>query len=671
VSTRLCVFAALVVAATLVGGAGAAEPSPGLVLVSAKTATATFAAVKGKGYQEASLSAIVRNESGRPVTLSLRYLGAGVPAAGRGSTPAKTVSKPNQAPSPNPTALPAAGEVTLVADAPLGAAPGETVRVAYQLRRRGTKPALDGVLVIAIAGAQRSPSLTVALADAKAPTAAVGFEQKQVTLAVTRKLGPLPGLCHWLAGLTHSSCPRQRLSGTSTVVAARGANGQKALLGAANGASVTVIAQPVVGRPATALPPRATVEVSDVTRVGKYSGQLAIDPTAKELKATDVTVDVQDSLIWPLLVILLGALVGGVLVKRYDGYRGGKLLRASIAETVEPYRIAKDNASDDEFARPQRFYLGATLPISGSPYPHFGRRGFWHSGAEAEVPALYRATRHLSRGAAVTALAIRVKALAERFGRWGQLDRGYRALVASLRASDLPEPGEGDLIRLDSDFLLDMTGVEPADAAEANALADMLVQQAAVIDVYRACEKEMPSEQWRLAHPAVDPKAIYAAQESPAKRSPTQWHLLRFELLRALRVLSHPETCNAYAAAVNEDAGAGEAMLRGVEIENFAFEREARELGRSVVLHFNSPAHLRSVVRRFDWGVFWLVAVLMALAYLLPFYVGKDYGSLTDYLGAFAAGAVVPTAINWALLPFARSDTVDALAASPPAVAAG
>jgi len=43
------------------------------------------------------------------------------------------------------------------------------------------------------------------------------------------------------------------------------------------------------------------------------------------------------------------------------------------------------------------------------------------------------------------------------------------------------------------------------------------------------------------------------------------------------------------------------------------------------------------------------LAVLTALAYMLPTSVGKDYGSFTDYLGAFALGATAPTVFNWAL----------------------
>jgi hypothetical protein len=43
---------------------------------------------------------------------------------------------------------------------------------------------------------------------------------------------------------------------------------------------------------------------------------------------------------------------------------------------------------------------------------------------------------------------------------------------------------------------------------------------------------------------------------------------------------------------------------------------------------------------------------------MLPTSVGKDYGSFTDYLGAFALGATAPTVVNWALSPLVSSTKV-------------
>jgi hypothetical protein len=98
-----------------------------------------------------------------PQPLALVALGLAVPVAaaptpGLDFDPALTVPEPGQQPVVNRSAIPAAGEITLVADAPLSAAPGETVRVSYELRRRATKPAADGVLVVAIAARPQSPS---------------------------------------------------------------------------------------------------------------------------------------------------------------------------------------------------------------------------------------------------------------------------------------------------------------------------------------------------------------------------------------------------------------------------------------------------------------------------------------------------------------------------------
>jgi hypothetical protein len=60
-------------------------------------------------------------------------------------------------------------------------------------------------------------------------------------------------------------------------------------------------------------------------------------------------------------------------------------------------------------------------------------------------------------------------------------------------------------------------------------------------------------------------------------------------------------------------------------------------------------------VRRMDWLLFLLALILSAVAYLLPLYVDKSWGTGLDYLAAFTAGAAGQVVVNAALLPFNKS----------------
>lgn len=630
------------VAVVLAAPAAAAVAPRGLALLNEKTQALTFAAAAGN--QRAQFVVVVRNDSDRVGQLVVRYLGAGAPTAGLTAV------------APADATTPTSSRFVLVrrGDAAIGT--HDVARVRLELRRRAAKPAVDGVLVISLDSAPAAAPVTVSLADAKAPDAPVGFEQKQVALKVTRRWGPFVGVCGRLLAWA-GDCPLQRLSRTSTRAAARGVSSRSTLLTSGSGDTLTLKATPVAG---STDPPEAKLEVVDVPRPGKYTGQFVIDPTAKEPKAAEVTVDVQDSLIWPLLAVLLGALVGGVLVKRYDVYRGGKLLRASLEDAVEPYRNEKRRANDveEEFRRPGRFYLVNAVPESGRVYPRWRRTP---RREERLVPKLYRQTYAIGDNAQLASTAVAVKRLADRFARWQQLNAAYHALVARLKTppqGTSPAPA-GTKIRSDADFLLDMTAVEPADDDEAKLLAERLSEQAAVVEIYAAAKAKVPSPAWATQYAIADPDAIYAQAPAVEARTLAGWHALRYELLRALRLLAHPQG----VAAIQRECAAGsnkglDQILIG---ERFGIEplEPLRRFGRAAVLHFETPEQIRRVVRRWDWAVFALVSALTALAYLLPFYTGKDYGSLEDYLTAFAAGAIVPTAISWALLPFARPQTVE------------
>jgi hypothetical protein len=76
-----------------------------------------------------------------------------------------------------------------------------------------------------------------------------------------------------------------------------------------------------------------------------------------------------------------------------------------------------------------------------------------------------------------------------------------------------------------------------------------------------------------------------------------------------------------------------------------------------------SPEEIVAMVRGRDRVDFWVTFILTALAFLVTIYVGKDFGSIWQYLAAFLAGATGQLVVNWALLPWYRSYRV---ASTPP-----
>ncbi len=72
------------------------------------------------------------------------------------------------------------------------------------------------------------------------------------------------------------------------------------------------------------------------------------------------------------------------------------------------------------------------------------------------------------------------------------------------------------------------------------------------------------------------------------------------------------------------------------------------------MLHEGHPAFHSADVRRFDIVDFLFAALVSVLLYLVAAYVGT-FGSWDQYFAAFVAGATGSFAVNWALLPWARS----------------
>ena len=662
----------------------AAGATPSLAIVGPSTVEVTF--TKHDGYESAPVAVTVRNKTGSEGQVVASFL-----AAGTSGLPVTAVAPPPK--PPETLMLVATDTAPKLKKEELGA-------IVLELRRPVGSKLASGLIILSVADSAAAAG-TVSVSEAATPQTAVGFEQKDVTIVATAWLGPVARTCRRIADsplMPHFArlhCPGQHYSDTSTVVKAGGVIKRSTTLGSDGGLVLTVTLAPTHAEPQSATSgtptpgpaqttaaatttaattagslPDASIKVSKIPGPGKYSGALAIDPTQKDPKSIAITVHAQDALIWPMLVVLLGAAFGGLLNRFYDvRWRGRRLLRATLDEAVAPYLKEREKP---DVIRPQRFYLDDLLK-PGGPDEQFARSLPGRGPKPDElVPLLYWRTDDCNSSEAIVDLATEMKATTDRFARWNQLNIAFKTLRDTSNRLDQDTSnrlGQRLLVRRDSERLLDLAEDEPADDKEAAARVARMVGHARLVAIYRAVRKRFfeRSPEWRKTHPDVNPTKLYAAAPTIDGRTPEQATTLRLDLLRAYRLLAtdplpdQPESDTAsfenlrilyLRYAVEATGSAGE--LQTVEPAIPGLGRVPPSI-RKVPTRYESAEQLRRVVREWDWAVFWTLAVLTGLVVLLPLYVGKDFGSVPDYLLLFATGATAPTIVSWALSPLGRS----------------
>jgi hypothetical protein len=77
------------------------------------------------------------------------------------------------------------------------------------------------------------------------------------------------------------------------------------------------------------------------------------------------------------------------------------------------------------------------------------------------------------------------------------------------------------------------------------------------------------------------------------------------------------------------------------------------------------PEAIERSIRRDDWTAFMAQSAVLATAYMLTIYVGKDFGGVPAYLTAFTAGAAGKLALPWDLVFRSTRPPAAAAAAAP------
>jgi hypothetical protein len=489
----------------------------------------------------------------------------------------------------------------------------------------------------------------------------LAFQQKSVTLSVTRLLGPLSRPAAWVFDQADW---RQTLlyAGESVEIATRGESPdtKSALINSDSSGTANVTLQRKNNS-------RSIIAATDISRHGKYTGDLTLDPEAEEPKSLSTTLNVHDLILWPLLFLLAGSAFATVIVKRHDISRGRGLIQKTIKESVDPYLAARArNAQQPAPDSANRFYLNELVPTDRLPYPDKDSCG---ASNLTEVERLYCLTHKPDSDEALGDLVASVEETTARFGRWSKVET-----AATLVKDELAQLPASSPMHRDARDLLVITHLEPDDDKEASDQVAVLRAEARIAALYRHVRQVFDSQEepWKATHRSLDPDQEVVRLGAVGDRTEAAMEKVELRLLTVAEWLRDPD---AIPPDMSRDVLAGELSVlranRSLELMYLDAPEDLHNLmesdrGPRPTVDTRSPDLIYAQVRRADWAVFWVAAALTGIVYISQQY-DADYGSLEDYLLAFAAGAAVPTAVNWALLPFTRSYRVAAKKAAGPA----
>jgi hypothetical protein len=525
------------------------------------------------------------------------------------------------------------------------------------LRDARAKDPVSGNLIVSLMGdSPAGPVVVPVTITKKASAAQLQFNQDKSTISLTRLLGPFGGLA--------ADCTRC-VVGESADVNTRGTTPatKTATIHSESGGNATVKLERKNGT-------SSKLSVTKINRHGSYEGKLVLDPDAEKPRSLAIDVKARDFIFWPLFfIVVVGGGIGAFVLKRYENRRNRGLVQALIKSSVDPYLVAR-NGAQGKTQRPERFYLEDLLSDNDADaYPKKGACG--NADALRPVPRLYCKAGKLNGGQSLDNLLPEVTDVSARFDRWHKVEEALTTLLAQVDA--LPAGQRYNPMRNDARALLVRSYLEPDDDKVASELVLLFHEEAAATTAYVHARNlyDAQPEPWQRVHTNVDPNRLLDALPNPATRTSANAKELALVLLYLCEALKDP-------AAIPEDPRPDDQTARIDELRETLGERTvmenlsepaqrtyraSRQLGPDNV-DTRTPQQIRAGVRRSDWAIFWITAVLTALVYLAGQY-SDDWGSAEDYIFAVAAGAVAPSVITWSLIPFSRSYKPPAAAAAP------
>jgi len=635
------------------------QETPGtLSFVSVGSEPQTLLLESSDGARSGRLDVLLRNESKEEVTLDVEYV---LTNSGR------VLEVQSEAQSTPPTPEDPV-RVNFVGDLP-DIPSLETKKLSFSVSvAEGTQPsAAAGRLVVGAGPGQNVKPATMVINPVSTPPwrwQGVVVEPAAITI---NHINRRPGFLAGLAGGPDEGGRTVTVHGISADTL-ESAN-QTATLSSSTGGTARIALDPVSNQD-PASPATGTLRVERIWGVGKYEGNLLLEPEASNSPKLAVTVSARDFLLWPLLTLLAGVLLAWALVWWRDTRRPKNLVLARIKEI---HRTNEENTPDRN--GPDPLYTYADL----FPKPPDGYPGWWHW-RQCKFVQKPRSARELycnvmaSRSKEELEITQKqVNDLASRVDLWRPTYEATKTLHLARDAAhrEVPDPKRIPLLQATKELLQPRErGDLPTTVAEAETLLGKLKELTDALNLFvegtklkkeiqplyvrlLAIEDRLKLDSERRELHESDPDAIYRAYLLPAtsKAQITEGNALG-RLRAAQYVLQRLK--DAYQHQVSESLSRLASVptpsgMEAAEIPSFlpALADRLRDT--------RTPESLRASVRVHDWVDFAVAALLASLAYLLALTYLGNFGTGQHYLAAFVAGASGSLAINWALLPWARS----------------
>jgi hypothetical protein len=400
--------------------------------------------------------------------------------------------------------------------------------------------------------------------------------------------------------------------------------------------------------------------VDSVGLTGKYAGEVLFDGAQASPQQVGVEVDVQDAILYPLLVLLGAAGLGGYLIRRYNLRRQREILQAALKDSIKSYRDSVDPR--DHLYRPE---------LPEVPFPAKDSC----AGQEDPIPKLYCSIYQATSDDDFTARVEDVEQALAPFETWHEVVGPYRSLRAALEEEPTKQLPADDVARLEAEALLDAAEVDPETPEGAKKLAERLRGQTQVVRAYaelRPAWEALPAA-WKLALPECGPERVYKATPDRDAKAALE---LRIQLHHALRRVQRAATLPPPQLEMDDreervtiDAGEFRGLMFDAarQTRPHVIVTDATEAATAPIPAPPAPKpdertarQMLTGLRRWDWAIALGTTLVAAIAYLLPVYGGHSFGSWEDYLKVFAVGFIGSAGsgalvLNWDLFPSLRT----------------
>jgi hypothetical protein len=443
------------------------------------------------------------------------------------------------------------------------------------------------------------------------------------------------------------------------------------LLSSDDGRSATVEVAAVEGEE-----DRVRLKVEGEPDDGAYKGKvkLPVPPgtDADKASALSATLQVQHWWVWPLLVLLAGALLGQFLPKLVDARRRTGIMRAELVAAYKAYDEQAKTPSGAPHNPPPEDQLGAPKQ----------RKRKWPRWPLLESQSVTQPHKAYIKAAKsfgpdkIDDAKTEMDGLITTANGWVAVDQALADLRAAYEAplfeppaepededEDDDDPMAGDILEgsppagvreggaqpyEEARYLFNANWSPTAHAQSVDELGEIIQGQVAVLQVYRLAYAAWTETSAADATGDRTPPEIYASYPAPYERRPRQYKRLVEELGWTYgRLVSAPREITLGMRR----ATAAPPELVGLAIQDVI----SGLLRRASAPRVTTPEEIRAGLRKVDWFMWPLATAVAVLAFFLPYYTGKSFGSLDDYGLAFAAGFVGTLVINWDQLPVFRS----------------